>query len=389
MNNRVRWAVVPLLAVHGLIHFLGVAKGFRWASVPQLKEPISAGMGIVWLTAGMLVLAVAVMIGAAAASRWWMISLLAALSSQIAIVTSWGDAKDGTVPNVILLAVAAWAFFSTGPFSFSARWAAHADAALNQVDATPPTLTEADLQDLPEPLADYIRRSGAIGKPKSTSVSAAIHGRIRSAPGAPWMSFTGRQLNTYGKHPQRLFIMKARRSGIPVDVLHLFVGTKATMQVKVLSAFLMIGVKGPELDRAETVTLFNDLVVFAPGAIVDAPVEWMAVDGRQVRGVYTLGQNSVTATLVFDENRDLVTFISPDRLRASGDGSSFISQEWSTPLLAHRDVDGRRVLEAGEGHWNAPQPEGPFTYLEIRVDDISFNVDGPDAKSRYLVNRFS
>ncbi len=42
--------------------------------------------------------------------------------------------------------------------------------------------------------------------------------------------------------------------------------------MKVLSVVTLVDAAGPQLDRGETVTVFNDLVVLAPGAIVDAPV---------------------------------------------------------------------------------------------------------------------
>ena len=45
MTNVLRWVVVAVLVGHGLIHLLGVAKGFGWAAVPQLKEPIGTGGG--------------------------------------------------------------------------------------------------------------------------------------------------------------------------------------------------------------------------------------------------------------------------------------------------------------------------------------------------------
>ncbi len=219
-------------------------------------------------------------------------------------------------------------------------------------------VTEADLADLPEPLAAYVRRSGAVGKPRVTSFYADFHGRIRSGPDQAWMSFTGKQVNTYGPRPQRVFIMDATRSGLPVTVLHSFADTTATMRAKVLSLFTVVDASGPEMDRGETVTVFNDLVVLAPGAIVDAPVRWTAVDARHVRGVFTDGDQTVSAELTFDAEHDLVDFVSEDRLRASTDGKSFDPQTWSTPLSGHRDADGRRVLASGEGRWHAPRPEG-------------------------------
>ena len=60
----VRWVVVAVLAGHGLIHLLGVAKAFGWAEVSELEQPIGPGGDVVWLLAAVLVLASAVLIAA-------------------------------------------------------------------------------------------------------------------------------------------------------------------------------------------------------------------------------------------------------------------------------------------------------------------------------------
>ena len=59
-----RWIVLVLLAVHGLIHLMGFAKASGYAQLPQLTQPISREMGLLWLAAGLLVTASAVMVAA-------------------------------------------------------------------------------------------------------------------------------------------------------------------------------------------------------------------------------------------------------------------------------------------------------------------------------------
>jgi hypothetical protein len=49
------------------------------------------------------------------------------------------------------------------------------------------------------------------------------------------------------------------------------------MRVKVASILMMVDAKGPEMDQAETVTLFNDLCVFAPGALIDPRIRWQVI----------------------------------------------------------------------------------------------------------------
>lgn len=374
MNKILARLTVAVLAGHGLIHLLGAAKGFGWAAVPQLKEPIGLWMGVLWLLAAALVLTAAACVAAGAPTWWWAIALGAAAASQTAIATAWNDARAGTVVNILLVLAAGYGLAFEGPTSFHAQYRRRATQALADVTPCPAVLDESDLADLPSPLAAYIRRSGALGQPRVISFHADIHGRIRSGPNAAWMPFTGEQLNTYGPRPQRIFLMDARRSGLPVTVLHEFVDTTATMRVKLLSLITLVDASGPQMDRGETVTVFNDLVVMAPGAIVDAPATWTALDPSHVRGEFTDGQQTVSAVLTFDADNDLINFVSDDRTAASANGRTFTPRRWSTPLAGHRDTHGHRVLTVGEGVWHAPQPEGTFTYLEFHLDHITYNV---------------
>jgi hypothetical protein len=297
---------------------------------------------------------------------------VAALVSQTVIATSWGDAKAGTAANLIMLVAAGYGYASRGPRSLRAEYLRRAGAAL-AAPVPAGVVTDGDLAILPEPLAGYLRRSGAVGQPRVGTFRATVHGRIRGGPDKPWMSFTGEQINTYRDTPQRLFLLDATMAGLPVDVLHVFDHGAATMRAKVGSVVPMVDAAGPDLDRAETVTLFNDLCVLAPAALVDAPVAWEAVDEHRVRGTYTLGAQTITAELVFDDDHDLVDFVSDDRLRAAPNGRSFTRQRWSTPLRDHRWFGPRRIASIGEGRWHAPPPDGQFPYLEFHVDMITYN----------------
>ena len=360
MDTAVRWIIVLLLVLHGLAHLLGV-----------VREP-GAARATLWLTSAALVLGTAVMVAVGAPRWWWAVAVAAAVTSQVAVVSSWSDTKSGTAVNVVLALVAAYGFVSLGPPSLAAGFDRAADAALASSRPASGVVTEADLQRLPDLVAAYVRRWGAVGEPHVTGFRAEIHGRIRSAPDEPWMAFSGEQVNTYGEEPQRVFHLDATMKGLPVQVLHVFDEDHATMRVKLLSFVPVVDAAGPEMDRSETVTLFNDLAVLAPGALVDAPITWAEVDEHTVRGTYTAHGQSVTADLVFDEDGDLVDFVTDDRSRASADGSSFTMQRWNTPLTGYAEVRGHRLALQGSAMWDAPEPEGHFTYIELTVDDLVY-----------------
>ena len=142
MTNVIRWVVVAVLVGHGLIHLLGAAKGLGWAEVSQLKGPIGPALGAIWLLAAVLVLVAAGLVAAGAPTWWWAVALGGAAVSQVAISTSWNDAKAGTAVNVVLVLAAAYAFVSVGPASFHAQWREQASQALTASDPRPALVTE-------------------------------------------------------------------------------------------------------------------------------------------------------------------------------------------------------------------------------------------------------
>jgi hypothetical protein len=145
------------------------------------------------------------------------------------------------------------------------------------------------------------------------------------------------------------------------------------MRVTLCSVLPMVNAAGPEMDRGETVTLFNDLCVLAPAALIDAPVTWRSIDAHRIHAEFTNGIHTVNAELVFNGDDELIDFVSEDRSRASADGRRFTPQRWSTPVGAYRTIGARRVATHGEGRWHAPEPEGEFSYVELDVDDITYN----------------
>jgi hypothetical protein len=200
----VRWFIVVIVLGHGLIHLLGAAKGLGWAEVAALPEPIGPAVGLAWLTAAAAGVATAVLL-AVRNRRWWVVGTAGVVVSQAVILTSWNDAKTGTVANVLLLAALGYSFASRGPTSYRAEYQRRTAAALRgSHPGTGAVVTETDLAHLPGLVAEYVRRSGAVGQPCVRSVHARIHGRIRAGANAPWMTYTGEQVNTYGPAPSRL-----------------------------------------------------------------------------------------------------------------------------------------------------------------------------------------
>jgi len=230
-------------------------------------------------------------------------------------------------------------------------------------------LTEADLAPLPPPVRRYVRAAGVVGQPRVRALHATWKGRIRAGPSEPWMDFTAEQLNTLDV-PRRFFLMDAVMRGLPVDVLHVFDERGATLRVRLLSLKTMVDAAGEVLTRSETVTYFNDLCLLAPGELVRPAVAWEPVDDRTARARFTLGVNTIGATLVFDAEDRLVDFVSEDR-NPSPDGSASGPVRWTTPVSATARTGPARVALRAETLWHPAS--GGWSYGEFELQSLEYD----------------
>jgi hypothetical protein len=230
-------------------------------------------------------------------------------------------------------------------------------------------VTEGDLAPLPPLMQTYLRRVGAVGRPHVRNVHITFDAQMRSAADSPWMQATVDQYEFFDT-PARFFFMQARRSGIPVDAFHRYVGDSATFRVRIMGLYPMVDFKGDTLTQSETVTLLNDILVFAPAAVLDLPFGWEMTGDRTLRATFTNGGHRVSAELTFDAAGDLVGFRSNDRYAAKGKESVLLP--WSTPISDYGEVDGVRLGRHGDANWVENGAE--WTYGRFTVRSVAHNV---------------
>ncbi len=363
-----RVAFVILLGAHGLIHLLGASKAFGWAEVPQLRTSISPLAGAFWLVAAILLVGAATCF-ALGAHWWWWLGFLGIGLSQVLITQSWSDARFGTIANLMIAIPLLLLLLDARPSSFRSRFARDRDALLARPAQPVREVTDAELVSLPPLMQTYLRRGGAIGRSHVRNMRVIFAAQMRSSATSPWMQSTATQYEFFDP-PARLFYMNATRAGVPLDILHRYVGSAATFQVRIASLFSMVNKRGPVLTRAETVTLMNDIVVMAPAAVLDLPFIWKTVGERTLLATFTNAGNTVSATLAFDVAGDLVGFRSDDRTQEDAHGSRHVP--WSTPISGYREVDGIRVGTLGSANWI--ETSGEWTYGTFEIRSIAYNV---------------
>ena len=234
-------------------------------------------------------------------------------------------------------------------------------------------LEVAALAHLPAPVQRFIRRSGAVGKPKPQNTCVEFDSQMWRKPDARPMAAPVLQYNFFGR-PARIFLMKAHMFAVPVRALHIYSQEQATFTVRVASMANMVDHSGPEISAAETVTLLNDMCFFAPGALVDDRLEWEAVDDRTCTVAFTNGAHRVGAELHFNEGDELIDFVSDHRPASQNDGT-LRPLRWSTPFRDYREIDGLRIPTSGDAVYE--YPEGDFTYGRFHLASIEYDRSHP------------
>ena len=352
-----------ILLIHGLIHFMGFAKAYDYGNITQLTKYISKSNGLLWFFVAILFVVAAVLF-LLKIDNWAYIAITAVVISQILIITVWKDAKYGTIANVIVLLVA---IAARGNLQFESTFRSDVKLHLPKTNNTQTDLlTESDIQIFPFPVQKYMRYCNVVNKPKVKNIRVVFDGEMRDK-GKGWFAFRSVQYNFFDE-PTRLFFMKAKMFGITMPGYHSYQNASATMQVKLFGLFNVVNVKGTEMNKAETVTVFNDMCLMEPATLIDKRIEWVPVDSLSAKAIFTDGTNKITATLYFNEQGQLVNFMSDDRY-AIGDMKQY---RFSTPVKEYTQINERNVLKYGEAVWH--YPDGEFVYGKFNLESIEYNV---------------
>ncbi|MBK7570374.1 MAG: hypothetical protein IPI10_01685 [Bacteroidetes bacterium] len=93
-----------VLFFHSVFHLLGFLKAFDLVKLDQLTTFISRKKGLMWLVASVLFF-VAIVLMILNLDIWIPVSVVAIIISQYLIITTWHDSKNGTLINLLFLAI--------------------------------------------------------------------------------------------------------------------------------------------------------------------------------------------------------------------------------------------------------------------------------------------
>ncbi|MCA6417017.1 MAG: hypothetical protein IM602_05350 [Cytophagales bacterium] len=358
-------AFLIIVLLHGLIHLLGFVKGFELREVKELTLPISKTLGIVWLTLTFLFLTYGALY--LLNSKYaWLIGLIAAILSQVLIIFFWKDAKFGTIPNIIILAVSIDSF---GYYNFQKIIQQETTQLLNKnVSTENKPLNESDLTILPEPVKKWMRNSGVIGKPFISYGKVSQIAEIQMKPEQDnWMTATAIQYTAID-NPAFIWSVDVKMNNLlSFQGRDKFVNGKGEMLIKLNSLFNIVNERGAKLDEGTLQRYLGEMVWF-PSLALSPYITWEQLDEHTAKATMTYKGTSGSGTFYFNSIGDVTKF---SALRYKGNETDAKRYNWEMNISDYKTFKGIKVPAKMTSTWKLDDKD--WTWLKMEVTDIKYN----------------
>ncbi len=162
--------------------------------------------------------------------------------------------------------------------------------------------------------------------------------------------------------------MKGKMFGISVPGYHKYMNQEASMDVKLFGLIPVVKEKSDTMFKSETVTTFSELCFYTPSLLIDKNIVWEEIDTLTAKASFTNKNTTITATLYFNSEGQLINFVSDDRY----DITDMKQYRFSIPVSDYKNIEGYNVPTYAELIWH--YPDGEFVYGKLRLKSIEYDL---------------
>lgn len=269
---------------------------------------------------------------------------------------------------VVLLATALAAGVAFGRRRFAARADSEVARFAERAPATGgDVVTAGDLAALPAPVARWLERSGAVGRPRSQTVRLSQRGELQPRPGADWMPFRAEQW-VLVDDPAFLWIAHvAGPFGLHLAGRDRYLDGRGSMRIELLSLVPVVDAAGPTIDQGALVRFLAEMMWY-PSAALSPAVTWESIDPTSARATIRHGGLEVSGVFRFEDG-DPMGFEA--RRYRDGELETWIVDNAPDAFGEH---DGVRVPTRSTITW---RDDGGETWTWLRLEVVSLERDGP------------
>lgn len=225
------------------------------------------------------------------------------------------------------------------------------------------------LNDVPEPVARYLRRALPDGHARIRSVRLKQRGTFRLEPGGDWQPITAAQ---YFTTEPPAFIWLGRVQFAPflwVSARDRYVNDQGNMHIRVNSALPVADVDSPQ---GALLRYLAEAMWFPTALLPGEALHWEAIDATSARAVMRAGDITGELVFHFGDDGDLA-HVTGLRERAADGG--VVMTEWYGFTRDFETHDGVRIPMTVDVGWKLP--DGDFSYIRVTITDIAYDVTHP------------
>jgi hypothetical protein len=246
--------------------------------------------------------------------------------------------------------------------SFDRRMTRQIDALL--ADARPTgerTVTEHDLEQLPEPVRRWLRYSKVLGTRRPSTVRLRQDGRFQM-DGGNWVPFEAEQYFT--TDPPGFFWKASFRMAPLVSVIGRdeYRASEARMEMRLLSLVPVANKTGGGLNQGDMLRWLGEVQWF-PATAFSNYIRWETVDANSARATMTYGGIAASMTVRFGSDGRVIESTAVRYNDARGR-----DERWVNRNDADDQFGGIRVPVSGEARWE--YASGPYPYIRWRITAI-------------------
>jgi len=241
------------------------------------------------------------------------------------------------------------------------------------------SITEADLDVLPEPVRRYLRFAGVVGRPRFSHARLRQDGEFRIGPDKPWLPLHATQELT-ARPPG--FLWDARIELSPHAAFWIrdrYLEGRGHMYGTLAGVLPIIDEAGTRIDQGSYLRFLGE-GSWMPTVFLEDYVDWEPIDDRSARLVSHVDRDGadpndrrVQAVVHFDEEGALTRIVAQRYYSTRGEEPRL--ETWTGRHSDYIEVDGVRIPSRSTAAWSLDEDE--FEYVRIHVVDAELQSTSP------------
>lgn len=231
------------------------------------------------------------------------------------------------------------------------------------------TISNNDLETLPELVQNYLKKINLIGKQEIKRVRLKQEGEFRLAPDSKWKSFDAEQ---YVNTENLSFLWYAKISMVPLVNIHVideYIEGKGNLNAKLFNLINVVDKKGPKFDQGEFLRFLSEMPWY-PTCYSNENLKW-SENGNSALDIKLNDEchnNSVSGTLIFNKKGLIDEFVAE---RYYSNEKEVTLEDWHGYWDNYENFDGILVPTKFKVCWDFDDQE--YCYIKGTTTDIEFN----------------